>query len=310
MAKLPVALANDSTGKSWPSVGLKPLTRLTFKSPPSAAEPVATTCPNWPLAGVPPICTSSVPAEVCVKLPATVERAAGADGQVAAVAEIAGGGEAGPAGETQAAAVGGQTGRAAIVAPAPPRAMLAALLVMVVPLGNCSVAPSSAFQVPPVSVLLESWLNELGLERQRAGVGLDRAGIGQRAIDGETLKCRCRRSSRSCRRCRWRWLLNRLFDAGVRLDQVRTARLDHERGGEDVVAVQTKIAGAGLDDRAVVVERAVVIDLGLVRPGEVDGSLVGHVPDGALHPAAGPLEHAAGKVQRHASQSDGSACRR
>ena len=40
--------------------------------PPSAAEPPMTACPNSPLAGVPPICSSSVLPEVSVRLPATL----------------------------------------------------------------------------------------------------------------------------------------------------------------------------------------------------------------------------------------------
>ena len=72
-----------------------------------------------------------------------------------------------------------------------------------------------------------------------------------------------------------------------------------------VVAVQAEVAGPGLDDRAVVVERAVVVDLLLVRAGEIDRPVLVSVAAGAVDRAAGPLEHAAGEVEGDAADADG-----
>ena len=90
------------------------------------------------------------------------QRAAGADRQAAAVGEIAGGGEAGPVGQAEVPLFAARPAMPAIVAPAPPRATLAALLVMFVPLGELQRRAVEAFQVPPVSVLPETWLNGVG----------------------------------------------------------------------------------------------------------------------------------------------------
>ena len=49
-----------------------------------------------------------------------------------------------------------------------------------------------------------------------------------------------------------------IVDAGIGLDQVGGPRLDLQRGGGDVVAVQAEVAAAGLDDGPEVVERAVL----------------------------------------------------
>ena len=58
--------------------------------PASAAEPPTSICPTWPLSGAPPICSSSVAAEVSVRFPAmsSVRRA---DRHVAGVRHVGGG---------------------------------------------------------------------------------------------------------------------------------------------------------------------------------------------------------------------------
>ena len=70
-----------------------------------------------------------------------------------------------------------------------------------------------------------------------------------------------------------------------------------------VVAVQAEVAGAGLDDRAEVVERAVVVEFFLVGAGEVDRSLVGQRPRRAVDQTAGPLEHAAREIESGAADA-------
>ena len=141
---------------------MKPFTRLTFRSPPSAAEPVATSCPNWPLAGVPPICTASDPAAACVKLPPTLSVLPAPTVRFPLLLKPPAVVKPAPPVRLRLPLLEASPDSAAIVAPLPPRAMVAALPVMVVPLGNCRVAPSSAFQVPPVKLPLESWANVVG----------------------------------------------------------------------------------------------------------------------------------------------------
>ena len=163
--------------------GLKPLTRARLKAPASAAVLVTATWPNWPLAGVPPIWTLSVPAEVWVKLPATVSVLPAPTVRLPLLVKSPAVVKSAPSVRLKLPLLEVRPAMPAIVAPAPPRVMLASLVVMVVPVGNSRVAPSRAFQVPPVSVVPESWLMEVGFEVQRAGIGLDGAGVGQRAVD-------------------------------------------------------------------------------------------------------------------------------
>ena len=247
--------------------------------PARVAVPVTATWPNRPLAGVPPIWTLSVPAEVCVKLPATVSVLPAPTVRLPLLVKSPAVVKLAPLVTAEAAAVGGQAGEAGDRRPGAVEGDVGG----VGGDGSCrwgtaSVAPSSAFQVPPVSVLPESWLTELAsrysvpesasmvpvllsgpLIEQRRGAGAgglaDRAGVVDGGLPAE-----------------------RVVDAGIGLDQVRGPRLVLQRGGRDVVAVQAEVAGAGLDDRPVIVERAVFEEALVAGAGEVHRSQVGDVP--------------------------------
>ena len=154
-------------GKLSPAAGVKPLAVDALTEPASVALPVTA---SWPYSlpdELPPMPIVERGGRALGVVPVHRERAARADRQAAGVAEVAGGCEAGAVGEAEAAAVRRQALRSpAIVAPAPSSVMFAWLVVIAVPLGNASVEPLRAFQVPPVRVSPESWLKRGRIEKQ------------------------------------------------------------------------------------------------------------------------------------------------
>ncbi len=114
-----------------------------------------------PLAGVPPICSSSAAPVAWENAPLTVSVlpaprvSAPLLAKAAAVVKVA------PPVSAKAPLLDARPVIPVIVALAPSIVILAALLVMLVPLGNSIVAPLSAFQIPPVSKLPETWVIEI-----------------------------------------------------------------------------------------------------------------------------------------------------
>ena len=161
--------------------------------------------------------------------------------------------------------------------------MFAWLVVMIVPLGNASVEPSRAFQVPAVRAFARD-LCDGRIEAERSRLGFDGSRVAERAVDQDR------------RRAGAGGLLDRagvvdlrlaavvVRDAGVRLDKVRPSWLDVQDGRCRVIAVQREVAGPGLDDGAVVVQRAVVVEDLVVGAGEIDRPEVGQVAGRAADP--------------------------
>jgi hypothetical protein len=82
----------------------------------------------------------------------------------------------------------------------------------------------------------------------------------------------------------------RVVHAGVGLDVVDSAGLVFQCGRKLVVAVQTEVAGAGLDDGPEVIERAIVEERMLGAAAEGHRAAVGQVAQSAVDAAAGPVE--------------------
>ena len=175
-----MALANDRTGSPG-RAGIEAIDQATFRVPAQRGRAGGHDCPNWPLAGVPPICTLSVPAAVCVKLPATlsvlpapkvrfplllkppvVVKRPRREAQGAAV-----GGQAGQGGDGRPGAAKGDRRRIAGNGRAG-RELQGRAVERVPGAAGQGAARDLATKTP---------------REQRAGVGLDRAGVGEGAID-------------------------------------------------------------------------------------------------------------------------------
>ena len=249
---------------------------------------------------MPPICSFSVPAPVCWKLPDTFSVPA-ADALTPSVSEpllvkLPAVVKLAPASIANEPVFVARFAIPWICAPRPESTRLAWLVMIFVPPGNSSIEPFNASHVPPVSVVPEIWVVVLASTNTMPGSAsivpvFDRLPLTNN-VDVPVPAVLSIVPSLMTAVCPPPELSMPESDPM----QVRAPGLDLQRRGGDVVAREVEIAGAGLNDRADVVQRAVAGELLFIRARQVERARVRDVAGGGIDCAAGPLKQVPTKL--------------